>query len=146
MSDQPVTAHVTHQFPCAPELVFDRWLDPDNARTWLFATEEGEMIRAEIDPRVGGKFNFTERRDGENVEHRGTYQEIDRPFRLAFSLRVPTSSVETDRVTIDITPVEDGCELRLTHEMPGGGEGDVEQAELGWTRAITGLAATLSGM
>ena len=73
------------------------------------------MIRVEIDPRVGGSFNSM-RRDGEDVEHVGEYLEIDRPRRLVFAFSVPKFSKQITRVTIDIVPVGNGCELTLTHE------------------------------
>ena len=70
---------VTRQFTSAAERIFDAWLDPEIARKWLFATEEGEMVRAEVDARIGGKFIFDDRRGGEDIEHVGEYLEIDRP-------------------------------------------------------------------
>ena len=54
---------VVRRFDASAERVFDAWLDPNTAGKWLFATESGQMVRVEIDPRVGGSFNFT-RRDG----------------------------------------------------------------------------------
>ena len=69
----------------------------------------------EIDARVGGCFNIT-RRDGEDVEHVGTYLEIDRPRRLVFTFGVPKFSAQMTRVSIDLKPLPAGCELTLTHE------------------------------
>lgn len=107
---------VTRRFDASAEHVFDAWLDPATAGRWLFATDTGEMVRVEIDARVGGRFVFTDRRDGVDVDHVGEYLAIDRPCRLAFTFAVPKYSTLHTRVTIDIARVEPGCELALTHE------------------------------
>jgi uncharacterized protein YndB with AHSA1/START domain len=110
------TVRVTHRFSASAELVFDAWLDPAKAGRFLFATPAGRMVRADIDARVGGSFVFTDRRDGEDIEHKGQYLEIDRPRRLVFTFAVPKFSTEATRVTIEIIPDGSGCELTLTHE------------------------------
>jgi uncharacterized protein YndB with AHSA1/START domain len=137
----PASVQVTRRFEIPPERVFDAWLDPARVGKWLFATESGQMVRIEIDPRVGGSFTIVERRDGEDVEHTGEYLEIERPRRLAFTFRVPKYSQEQSQVRVDIVPMESGCELTLTHEnvLPD----YRDRTESGWGRLLSGLAATL---
>jgi uncharacterized protein YndB with AHSA1/START domain len=94
---------VTRQIAAAPEAVFDAWLDPVSARRWLFATPDGQMIKAEIDSCVGGEFCFVDRRGDEDIEHLGEYLEIDRPRRLAFMFTVNQSD-DVSRVAVDFTP------------------------------------------
>ncbi len=140
MSDQAtITVRVKHHFTASPERVFDAWLDPEKARRFLFATAAGQMVRVETDPRVGGRFTFTDRRDGEDVEHTGEYLEIDRPRRLVFTFAVSKYSSLVTQVTIEIVPMDVGCELTLTHEgvPPEYAERNVE----GWSRILAGLAA-----
>ncbi len=136
-----VTIQVSRRFAASAERVFDAWLDPERARRFLFATATGEMVRTEIDPRVGGRFSIVERRDGEDVEHTGEYIEIDRPRRLVFSFGVPEYSDATTVVTIEITPLEDGCELILTDEsVPADW---VERNREGWSAILEGLAGAV---
>ena len=111
-----VTVQVIRRFRASPERVFDAWLDPDKARRFLFATPAGEVVRADIDPRVGGRFLVVDRRDGEDIAHEGEYLEIDRPRRLRFTFGVPKYSKDYSRVSIYIVPVDGGCQLTLTHE------------------------------
>src|SRR5690242_19007726 len=114
MSTQTKTSlTVTRQFNYSPERVFDAWLDPAIARKFLFATADGEMVRAEVDARVGGKFTFVDRRNGEDVLHTGEYLEIDRPRRLVFTFAVPQYSEEYATVAVDIIPSGNGCDLTL---------------------------------
>jgi uncharacterized protein YndB with AHSA1/START domain len=136
-----VIVQVTHRFSASPERVFDAWLDPRKAGKWLFATPSGQMMRAEIDPRVGGSFTFVDRRDGEDVEHTGEYLEIDRPRRLVFTFTVPKFSPVSTRVTIDIVPQGDGCDLTLNHE--GVLADYASRTKDGWAGILEGLAATL---
>ena len=142
MSDfESKAVRVTRRFSAVAERVFDAWLDAEKASRWLFATPDGVMVRAEIDARVGGAFAFVERRAGEDVEHVGEYLEIDRPRRLAFTLRVPKYSAATSKVIIEIVPQGEGCELTLTHEQVP--EDFREQTASGWESILDALAASL---
>ena len=77
------TVIVTQKFASDEESIYDALLDPKTASKFLFATPTGTMVRAEIDPRVGGHFTFVERRDGKDVLHTGEYLELVRPLRNA---------------------------------------------------------------
>ena len=58
-------------------------------REFLFTTATGEIVRCEIEGRVGGRYTIVDRRNGEDVLHEGTYLELARPGRIVFTLRVP---------------------------------------------------------
>jgi len=147
---KPVIIRVVRRYDFPAERVFDAWLDVEKARKVLFATSTGQMVRAEIDPRVGGAFNFTERRGGVDAEHIGEYLEIDRPRRLVFTFHTERGSTHTERgstdlsrVTIDITPRGGGCELTLTHEVDPKWADYKARTEAGWTTILDGFAAVL---
>jgi uncharacterized protein YndB with AHSA1/START domain len=133
------TVTVTRRFDASAEAVFDAWLDPKKAGRFVFATPTGQMVRAEIDARVVGKFVFVDRRpEMGDVLHEGEYLEIDRPRRLVFTFLVPQYSKEVTTVALDIRPLGAGCELTLTHEgvLP-----DYEaQTQQGWGMILDGLA------
>jgi uncharacterized protein YndB with AHSA1/START domain len=139
-----VIIKVRHRYAAAPERVFDAWLDPELARRFAFATPDGEMIRADIDPRVGGRFNFTDRRpDMGDVEHVGAYEVIDRPRRLAFTFAVPKYDPRNTRVTLDFAAVAGGTEVTLTHE--GVPPEYQEQTPKGWEMILRSLEKALAG-
>jgi uncharacterized protein YndB with AHSA1/START domain len=144
MTDDRATVRVTHRFAASPERVFDAWLDPAKAARFLFATPTGRMVRAEIDARVGGTFVFVDRRDGEDVEHTGTYLAIDRPRRLVFSFVVPKFSTEATTVTVEIVPDGTGCTLTLTHE--GVWREYADRTAGGWGMILDGIARTLEAI
>ena len=128
---------VTRRFEAAPERVFDAWLDPARAPRFLFSTPTGRMVKVEIDARVGGRFLFVDRRDGEDVEHVGEYVAIDRPRHLAFDFAVPRFSSEKTRVTVDIVPDGSGSALTLAHEgvLPD----YLDRTKAGWTGILARL-------
>ena len=145
MADQSLqNIAVSRHFDASPERVFDAWIDPNVVRNWLFATPAGQMMNVEIDPHAGGTFNFTERRDGQDIEHVGIYQKIDPPYRLAFTFSVPKFSTQFTTVKVDIRGLTDGCELTLTHQgvLPEW----TERTKQGWTTLLNNLANLLGSM
>jgi uncharacterized protein YndB with AHSA1/START domain len=142
MNERRSSVVVTHRYAASAERVFDAWLDPERARRFLFATEAGTMVAAEIDARVGGRFRFVDRRDGEDVEHVGEYVVIERPRRLTFDFAVPRYGAEKTRVSIAIEPDGDGCRLTLTQE--GVPPDFAARTEHGWGTILAALAKQLA--
>ena len=140
LANMPLVVKRTFNAPA--ELVFDAWLDSQSVGHWLFTTPDGEMHTVKIDPRVGGEFEIIEKRGNELTRHIGTYVEIDRPRRLVFTFAVPQYSEEFTTVTIDVEPLDSGCELTLTHEgvLPEWRDSTVE----GWTMMLNALAKHLA--
>jgi len=136
---------ITHQYDASPEKVFDAFLTVDVARHFLFATATGEMTVAEIEPRVGGHFTFTERRPHMgDVRHVGHYLDIERPRRLVFNFGVPQFAPGASTVTIEIRAQGGGCELVLIAEnMPAEHLEGVRDA---WKRILAGLLPAYEGV
>ncbi len=145
MDDTPKTVvTVSRRFAAPPERVFDAFLDPDVARHFFFATTTGEMIEAEIDARVGGKYAFTERRPRMgDVRHVGEYLELDRPRRLVFSFSVPQFGASSTIVAIDFALERGGCALALNNE--GVSLEFAERVREGWGRILDGLLPAWEG-
>ena len=138
-----VTLTVHHTYACSAERIFDAWLNPAVASRWLFRTPEGQIVRCEIDARPAGAFVITDRRAGDDVEHRGTYVEIDRPRRLVFTFSVPKYSNEMSTVSVLVAPSGTGSELTLVnYDVP------IEwasQSEQGWRDLLARLESILQG-
>jgi uncharacterized protein YndB with AHSA1/START domain len=143
MSD-PIVLTIRRDIAAPAGRVFDAWLDPADAARFLFATPDGEMIRCDIDARVGGGFTLTERRPIGDAEHRGRYLEIERPHRLVFLFAAtPAAEGEWTRVTIEIAETAGGCTLTLTHEMDPQWAAYEAQTRKGWTTILESLARIL---
>lgn len=141
MSDVPnVLARVTRRFSEPPESTFGAWLDPAQISRWMFANDE--VMRIALEPRVGGTFSFVVRRQGREIDHVGTYLEIDRPHRLAFTWGTADSE-ERSRVIITVEPQATGSAMTVTHEMNPQWAHFVPQAEASWGKMLDALAAAL---
>lgn len=145
IDDDAVIVRVSRHFTATPERVFDAWFDPATLGRWLFATPGGEMRRVEVDARVGGGFVVAEQRPDGLAEHVGRYLEIDRPRRLVFlfAVEAETADADADRVTVEIVPTADGCELQLTHAMGAQYAAYAARTEHGWATILASLARHL---
>lgn len=152
MADKPtVEARVEHRFAASAERVFDSWLDPALVRRWMSASLlafglPGDIRRVEIDPRVGGRFTFSDMRDAGEAVHWGTYLEIERPRRLVFTW---FTSDEDERegssvVTLTIEPDRNGCVATIVHRMDAQWADYVPQTEQGWGGMLRAAAALLA--
>jgi uncharacterized protein YndB with AHSA1/START domain len=144
-SPPDATVCVARRFAAAPDRVFDAWLDPAMIGRFMFgpALRDEEVLHLEIDARVGGAFSFLVRRAGTQIDHVGTYRQIDRPRRLVFTWGIAGESSDESLVTIDIAPLDTGCELALTHSMDPKWKDYAERTQAGWTRTIGALATAL---
>ena len=140
--DQTGAIRVAHHLAFAPEAAFDAWVVPAIACQWLFATPGGEIVRCDIDARPGGSFVITDRRRGEDVEHVGTYVEVERPRRLAFAFGVPKYSSALSRVEVSVVPADAGVDVTVRAlDVPSEWR---EQTEQGWRDLLGSLAVVLA--
>ena len=138
----PAAIRVARRFSAPPERVFHAWLEPALAGRWLFATASQPTTVLDIDPRVGGSFRFAERCNGAHSEHTGEYVEIVPHRRLVFTLAMADRPRVVTRVTAEISPLKNGCELALIHEnVP---PDRASETEARWTGVLYGLDETLS--
>lgn len=139
----PVVVKVSRRFDASPERVFDAWLDPATLGRWFYATAGGQMLKVDVDPRVGGGYTIVERRPTGDAAHYGRYLEIDRPRRLVFTLALEPDA-DGDRITVELTPDGTGCLLTLTHEMAPEYAQYADRTQHGWTTILASLARHLT--
>ncbi len=98
--------------------VFDAWTTPELIVKW-FGPATCRALSAKVDLRVGGEYRIRTHNDayGE-MEVYGTYREIKRPTRLAFTWKWADSEMEDGEtfVTVDFAEADGATEVRLRHE------------------------------
>ncbi|MDM9629263.1 SRPBCC domain-containing protein [Rhizobium sp. S152] len=146
MGCNTITLNVAHTYNASPCAVFDAWLNPDIAKRFLFASDEGRVIRAEIDPRIGGHFLVVDRRPTGDAVHYGVFLELRRPRRMVFCFSVAEHDHNADRIEIDIEAVGDVTRLTLSHEMCAEWAQNEEQTRQGWVHVMNGLERELEAM
>ena len=146
----PVVVIVEQTFAASRERVFDAWLYPTGMLRWMFGPEvrDEEIVHLRNDARVGGHFSFLVRRDGQPIDHVGSYLEIDRPRRLVFTWSAIVGDAEdsTDQpsvVTIDLAAAGDGSELTLTHRIDPQLAETADRTRAGWTKLLDQLDRAL---
>jgi uncharacterized protein YndB with AHSA1/START domain len=142
-AEQRATVRVVRRFDAPPLRVFQVWLDPRKARAWMAAlVPDAEIVRVDINPRVGRAFKIVVRESGGEILHVGEFVEVARSRRLVFTWVVPGVSKETTLVSLDIRAAWGGTELTLTHErvLPT----DAARAEATWERVFDSVVTLLA--
>lgn len=145
-SDAHVPVRVTQHFDAAPEQVFDSWTDPEKIGTWMFgpAVRDEELLHVWIDAKVDGTFSFLVRREGQELDHAGTYLEVSRPNQLVFTWGIVGESEGESKVFIDILPKNGGCELTLTHALHPDWADFAKSVEGSWMLMLSTLHASFN--
>lgn len=144
MASETFDLGVSRHFDVPAENVFNAWLDPDKARRFFFATPDGEIVTADIDARVGGHFNLTDRRPGVgDVAHLGRFLEVEPPKRLVFLVRAEPYQTDDAKVSIEITPNGPDCDLTLTVTAGVQWREHVERTRAGWSMILDNLATVV---
>jgi uncharacterized protein YndB with AHSA1/START domain len=106
---------LSRTYPVTAQAVFDAWIDPAGFAAW-FLPDSSMGVTAEIDARVGGKFQIIMKTPGNEFIHDGEYLEIDSPCRLIFTWISPGTQGEVSEVTVSLFGTLSGTRLDLTHE------------------------------
>ena len=146
-----IEVKVNRRFTVPPERVFDAWLDVETVREWMalpFAALGGRPVdvrRVEIDPRVGGRFTFSDMREHGEAVHWGTYLEIVLPKRLVFTWFTSAEEEQANNsvVTLTIEPDRGGCVATIAHRMDAKWADYLMQTQQGWSGMLGSIGQWL---
>jgi uncharacterized protein YndB with AHSA1/START domain len=106
---------IVRRIKAAPDAVFAAFVDPAKIERW-WGPDEGPVLLAEVDPRLGGRFHVRFRtEDGGEHGSTGTFEEFDPPHRLAMSWTWDSEPGVVSRVEVDVRALDGGSELTFTH-------------------------------
>lgn len=145
---EPIKVIVRKEFNASAEKVFDAWLDPDWLNRWMFGPDvrDEEIIKLENKPEEGGTFSYIVNRNGQKINHMGTYREVQRPTRLVFTWGVDVEAGDESVVTITIQQIESGCKLTLVHTMDPKWDKYKDRTQEGWNYMLDKLNTLFEGI
>lgn len=110
---------IAKEFNAQPESVFDAWLETGMLSQWMFGPDvrDEKISKLENNPVMGGHFSYLVERDGQQLNHMGTYREIERPNRLVFTWGMDEEAGDTSAVTVEFEAIKNGNRLTLVHEL-----------------------------
>jgi uncharacterized protein YndB with AHSA1/START domain len=129
---------VKRRLKAPPAKVFAAWTDPEKMKRWM-GPGEIKTMRAESDPRVGGRYRFVMHApNGEEYDVGGVYREVVANEKLVFTWAWKSAPERESLVTLVLKPDGDGTLLTLTHEQFAD-EDSRDSHEQGWSSALDKL-------
>ncbi len=111
---------VKRTFAAPREKVFEAWVNPRLLALWFARCKNSPLVNVlEADARVGGRYRIEVTDDkGKLYRGHGTYREVRRPERLAFTWSWDHDDYNDSLVTVDFRALDKGdfTEVTLTHE------------------------------
>lgn len=116
MSSKPALT-LKRRLNAPPSKIYRAWTDAAKISRW-FGPEDAEILRAETDVRVGGRFRIVFRGpDGEEHDVGGVYREVVPNQKLVFTWAWRSTPERELLVTVALKRDGDGTLLTLLHEQ-----------------------------
>jgi uncharacterized protein YndB with AHSA1/START domain len=125
---------IVREFAARPEVVFDAWVDTDQASQWM-SPEGFAMLRDRMygEARPGGSYGgVMVSPDGEEFTTSGVYQEVSRPDRIVFSWGDPTDAETVSVCTVTFVESSPGTTTMSFHLLAPGPLSPDDGAKGGW--------------
>ena len=131
---------IRRSLPAPPDRCFRAWTDGEALKCW-FGPGANEIVLAETDPRVGGRYRVVMRSPGgEEHEVSGEFREVVANRKLVFTWAWSSTPERQSLVTVEFVPAGDATTLTLTHEEFAD-EAARDRHHHGWTGSLDKLAA-----
>lgn len=120
--------------------IFKALIDNSIMEKWFFAGPEGWSATIKAEVKTGGKFVIDMHGDGITYSHNGEYKEVIENEKVSFTWN--SQVVEDTLVTITLSDVEEGTQVKLVHDFLPNEEMQKNHTN-GWTAILERLAAAV---
>lgn len=117
--------------------IFKALIDNSIMEKWFFAGPDGWSATVDADVKTGGTFKIDMHGDDITYSHTGEYKEVIENEKVTFTWN--SQVVEDTLVTITLTDVEHGTEVKLVHDFLPNQEMQSNHTN-GWTAILERLA------
>lgn len=129
---------IKRRLKATPEKVYRAWTEPAQIARW-WGPGPCEVLKAEADTRVGGRFRVIFRTgDGEEHNVGGEYSDVVPNERLSFSWSWISMPERVSQVTVSLRPDGEGTMLTLHHEQLFN-QASRDGHNRGWTESLDKL-------
>lgn len=142
---QPMNkVEVKHQYSFKAHELFESFLDIEKAQHFLFRTDNGQLVVAEMQPEAGSGFTLIEKRGDELAAHYGTFVEIEKPERITFVLSTKENSNDSLYVEVQLNEQNGKTWMTISHEIQPEQLDIKKKLEAGWASILDKLELFLS--
>jgi len=136
---------MSHDFNSPPSHIYEAFLNLESAKSFLFRTQDGELVSAKLDPDVGGEFVIVEKRQDGDVEYRGNFVELDRDQKISFAYTIGKDSPDSHFVEIYFKPSgSSGGRVEISQYLDSENTELHSLSEKVWSQSLTQLEVHLS--
>jgi len=137
MSAEP-SLSLQRRINASPARIYSAWTEPSQIVKWMHPCNT-EVIHAEMDVRVGGRFQLVMRApDGEEHHVSGTFREVVRDEKLVYTWAYRSTPERESLVTFTLRREGEVTLVTLKHERFFD-ESVRDNHEAGWNQALDGL-------
>jgi len=142
-SARPVKFQIRRSFSATLENVFDAWLIPYLAGSWMFGSKDPdqEVIRLENKPLPGGSFILEVIRQGQRHLLCGEYREIRRPDKLSCTIGDDPETAALVLLTMELYEDNGKTRMKLSFELSPALAGHADSMREQWNTRCRALAA-----
>lgn len=138
----PAIVTVTRAIAASPERAFDAWIEPDQAKQFLFKMRQGEIVHSSMPVSAAGSSSWIAARPATRSIMVSSLRSTGRD--VSFSC-FGAGSEEGDwsKMTVEITPSSSGLVITLTHKIPSEWASYAQPVRNGWTTILDTLAVEM---